>query len=194
MKQRSKARQANEVAGDAELFSRFQDGDNEAFLELFDRHAQRIGKYCYRMLGEQEAARDIVQDVWETVMAYRDRPETTLQKPLALFYTVARNRCLTYLRDRHSHTPLDLLREDEHPAIEQRGLSQIEELVLMALERLPLPEREVLILHIYSEYKFAEIARILNESQGAIRTRAWRGRRQLKRVIAALIELDEYDN
>lgn len=191
MLQPSETGKTNEAAGDAELFKRFQDGDNTAFLELFDRHAQRIGQYCHRIIGEREQAQDMVQDVWETVMKYRDREEVTLQNPLALFYRIARNRCLNYLRDRRLHTPLNALKEEQHPLIENRSMSQLEELVLIALERLPLAEREVLVLHIYSEYKFEEIAEMMSESSGAIRTRAWRARRQLKRVIAALIELDD---
>ncbi len=67
----------------------------------------------------------------------------------------------------------------------------MEELVMIAMERLPLDQREVLILYAYSGYKFEEIAQMVGESHGAVRTRAWRARRQLKRIIAALIELDE---
>ncbi len=62
---------------------------------------------------------------------------------------------------------------------------------MAALEHLPLPQREVLILNAYSGYRFDEIAEMLGEPVGAIRTRAWRARVQLGRVVSALIELDE---
>lgn len=183
-------RRGNEPS-EAELFARFQKGDDSAFLELFDRHAGRIGRFCYRLIGDPERAQDIVQDVWERLVKFRDKEGNDVRNPMGLIYTMARNLCLNYLRDKRGHIPLHALDEEDHPAYEQRELSRHEEMVILALERLPLPQREILILNAYSDYSFEEIAEMIGETYGGVRTKAWRGRRQLRQIISALIEFDE---
>jgi RNA polymerase sigma-70 factor (ECF subfamily) len=106
---------------------------------------------------------------------------------------MARNICLNRLRTRNRTAPIDALAEDQHPSSEQNERSRMEELILMALERIPLEQREVLILNVYSGYTFEEIAEMTGESSGTVRTRAWRARRQLKRVITGLIALDDFN-
>lgn len=178
-------------ADEITLFARFLDGDDGAFLELFDRHAARIGRYCFRLIGDRERAQDIVQDVWEKLVRLRAKGEGEVRNPMGLIYTIARNLCLNHIRDRRSHIPLHTLDDEDHPAGETRELTRHEEMAVLALERLPLPQREVLILNAYSDYSFDEIAEMIGETHGAVRTKAWRARRQLRRIIAAMIEFDE---
>ncbi|MCB0711409.1 MAG: RNA polymerase sigma factor [Ignavibacteriae bacterium] len=177
--------------GNDELFSRFMEGDNVAFMEFFDRHTSRLGKYCRKMVGNEREAEDVLQDMWEKVLRRREERTPIPPNPVGILYWLARNLCLNRIRDRKEHASLDDLSEGMHPAAEQNAPSQMEELVLIALERLPLSQREPLILNAYSGYSFEEIAEMMEESVGTIRTRAWRGRRQLKRLLTALIELDE---
>lgn len=132
-----------------------------------------------------------MQDLWEKVALLRGDGKSPPHNPLGLLYWMARNLCLNHIRDRRQHLSLDSLSEMQHPSTMPGELSHMEELVMIAMERLPLDQREVLILYAYSGYKFEEIAQMVGESHGAVRTRAWRARRQLKRIIAALIELDE---
>ena len=61
----------------------------------------------------------------------------------------------------------------------------------MALDRLPMDQREVLILNAYAGYRYEEIAEMVGETVGAVRTRAWRARAKLGRIIAALLGLQE---
>ena len=173
------------------LFARFQSGDDEAFLALFDRHANRIGRYCYRMIGDRDHARDVAQDVWEKLVKLRNKVNYQLQNPLGLLYRIARNLSLNHIRDRRDHIPLDSLAEENHPQMELSELSRFEEMAIIALQKLPLIQREILILHSYSGYTFEEIGQMIDENPGAVRTKAWRARQQLKRMIAALIEFEE---
>lgn len=178
-------------ASEAQLFADFQSGDDSAFLELFDRHAGRMGRYCYRLIEDSDRAQDIVQDVWEKLMQFRNKPQGEVRNPMGLVYTMARNLCLNHLRDTRNHVPLHTLEEEDHPAYEHRELSRHEEMVILALNQLPLPQREILILNAYSDYTFDEIALMIGETHGAVRTKAWRARRQLRQVIAAMIEFEE---
>lgn len=189
--QSRKEKRGEGMAEETKLFARFLDGDDGAFLELFDRHAARIGRYCYRLIGDPERAQDIVQDLWEKLVRLRAKGQGEVRNPMGLIYTIARNLCLNHIRDRRPYIPLHTLDEEDHPAGETRELTRHEEMAILALERLPLPQREVLILNAYSDYNFDEIAEMIGETHGAVRTKAWRARRQLRRIIAAMIEFDE---
>ena len=176
---------------DFDLFSRFLSGEDAALMELFDRHTHRLYLYCLKFVGDRVQAEDLVQDLWERVIKLRSRSSEPPPNPLGLLYRIARNLSLNSIRDRRQVSSLDALPEWQHPSVSTREMSQHEELVVAALQHLPLPQREVLILNAYSGYRFDEIAEMLGEPVGAIRTRAWRARVQLGRVISALIELDE---
>jgi RNA polymerase sigma-70 factor (ECF subfamily) len=178
-------------ADDAVLFARFFDGDDAAFIELFDRHTPRLGRYCRKMIGDGDRVEDLLQDIWERLVRMRNDRRERPDNPLGLLYWMARNLCLNHVRDSKHHISIESIPEWRHPGAGFDEMSHLEELVVIALGRLPLDQREVLILNAYSGYSFEEIARMMNESYGAIRTRAWRARRQLKRIIAALVELDE---
>lgn len=49
---------------DEELVALAQAGDREAFALLYDRYLPRVYSYCYRLLGEREAAEDANTDVF----------------------------------------------------------------------------------------------------------------------------------
>jgi RNA polymerase sigma-70 factor (ECF subfamily) len=184
-------RARSEPSPDVAHFARFLAGDDAAFMQLFDRHTHRLYLYCLKFLGDREAAEDIVQDLWERVIKLRSAPREAPDNVLAFLYRIARNLCLNFRRDSKQHASLEGLGEHDHPHADSRELSQHEELVIAALPKLPIAHREVLILNAYAGYRFDEIAQMLGEPVGAIRTRAWRARAQLGRIISALIGLDE---
>jgi RNA polymerase sigma-70 factor (ECF subfamily) len=176
---------------DVDLFARFLAGEDAALMELFDRHTHRLYLYCLKFVGDRVQAEDLVQDLWERVIKLRNKPREAPPNPLGLLYRIARNLSLNSIRDRRQLSSLDTLPEWQHPSVSTREMSQHEELVVAALAHLPLAQREVLILNAYSGYRFDEIAEMLGEPVGAVRTRAWRARVQLGRVVSAMIELDE---
>lgn len=171
------------------LLQQFLRGDDSAFMQMFDRHTHRLYLYCMKFVHNHERAEDLVHDIWERVIRLRG---TEQQAPLLpLLYRIARNLCLNTVRDAKNHASLEVLPEHYHPTTNIREMSQHEELVVQALPRLPIQQREVLILHAYSGYSFEEIAEMLGEQVGAVRTRAWRARSQLARLVAAMIEIDD---
>ncbi len=176
---------------DADLCARFMGGDDTAFMELFDRHTHRLYLYCLKFVHDRVLAEDLVHDIWERFIKLREKDPAPLQNPAGYLVRMARNLCLNHIRDTKKFSGLEDVPEQELPHTDIKELSHHEELVLMALPRLPVSQREVLILNAYSGYRFDEIAEILGESVGAIRTRAWRARNQLGRIISAFIELDE---
>jgi RNA polymerase sigma-70 factor, ECF subfamily len=178
---------------DKTLFDRFFAGDDAAFMEIFDRHTQRLYLYCLKYVNDRQAAEDLVQDIWERVMKLRASGAEAPIIPLAFLYRIARNLSLNHLRNQRNHAQLEALPEWKLPSVTPRERTHHEELLAIAMEHLPIPYREVLILNAYSDYRFDEIAEMLDESVGTVRTRAWRARNRLARLLAALISMDDPD-
>jgi RNA polymerase sigma-70 factor (ECF subfamily) len=142
------------------------------------------------MLGDAEAAQDVMQEVWERVVRMRGGHDT-VANPMGLLMRIVRNLSLNYLRDERPHLSLDDLGEAQHPGASLREPSYLEELIVMALERLPVPQREVLILHVYSGYDYTEIATMLELPVDNVRMRAMRGRAHLGRIMSALMAVED---
>lgn len=189
--QEQKERTSPSKISDAELFARFFDGDGSALVLIFDRHNHRLYLYCLQFVHDPQLAEDLTQELWERVLRLRNDEHVTVQNPMGLLLTIARNLCIDAIRKTRYHSDLDELPEASHPVSSIPELSHLEELVLLALPHLPVAQREVLALHTYSGYRFDEIAEMLGEPVGAIRTRAWRARAHLGRIISAMIGLDD---
>jgi RNA polymerase sigma-70 factor (ECF subfamily) len=147
--------------------------------------------YCLKFIGDRRQTEDMVQDLWERVIKLRGERREHLDNPIGFLIRMARNLCLNHIRDRKQMASLQDIPEWEHPATVPRELTHNEELVVAALGHLPENQREVLVLNAYSGYRFDEIAEMLGEQVGAVRTRAWRARMQLGRIVSAFIGLDE---
>jgi len=176
---------------EADLFARFFHGDDNAFAELFDRHTHRLYLFAMKYVGDRQGAEDIIQDVWEKLIRMRGEGKGVPDNPMGYIVTMIRNLSLNRVRDRKEHASIDDLSEGELPRQFPAELSHAEELVVKAMPNLPESYREVLVLNAYSGYRFDEIAAMLGEPVGSIRTRAWRARAQLARIISAYMELDD---
>lgn len=173
---------------DALLFAQHLEGEDAAFVELFNRHNHRLYLYCLKLVGSAEAAEDLTQELWEKVIRLRFSETKTVHNPGGFFVRMARNLSLNYLRDHKRLSPLDSLPESASPTDSIRERSEREELVVLALAKLPLDYREVLILHNYSGYSLEEIAAMLGKSVDAIWKRASRAREKLRKEVMSMIE------
>ncbi len=175
---------------DSELFDQFLAGDDHAFAGIVTRHSQRLFAYCVAYLHDAEAARDVMQEAWERLARMRGKKEA-VPNPAGLLVSMVRNLSLNYIRDRRNHISVDELTDRQHPASAPAEPSYLEEMVMLAMERLPIPQREVLILKLFSDYDYDEIARILNLSIDAVRMRAMRGRAHLAGLVEAMVRIED---
>jgi RNA polymerase sigma-70 factor (ECF subfamily) len=186
---------ATEVSEEAALLLDFIHGDDSAFVELFDRHNQRLYLYCLKILADEQQAEDLLQELWERVIRLRVKPpEQTILTPGAFFVTMARNLCFNLLKQQkrrgvlNEEIRLDLTEttgRGARPEVERRELS---ELMDRALAELSMESREVLVLQCYSGFAYEEIAEMLSMTVTAVRMRASRARTQLRTAIEKIID------
>ena len=91
---------------DVELLRRLAAGDEDAFLEFYRRHQGGIYRYAMHMTGSPEAAADVVQDTFMTLIRHSDKFDQDKGAPAAFLFGIARNH-LRKLREKESrYVPL----------------------------------------------------------------------------------------
>ena len=178
---------------DEVLLKRAGEGDQAAFLELYDRHRQPIFRFAYRLLGEVDIAEDVTHDCFLSLIRKPEnfRPE---RAPLRTYlFAAARNLALKYFRDTGRETTLDEVTEEPQLSPRQEPLRKLldEELaaeVRRAVFTLPPLQREALILFEYEGLSLNEIAGITGADVGAVKGRLYRARERLKSILRPYIE------
>src|SRR5712691_5207243 len=86
-----------EILVTADLMSRAQAGDEDAFRELTDPHRRELHVHCYRMLGSFHDAEDVLQETllaaWQGLGGFEGRASIR-----TWLYRIATNRCLNARR------------------------------------------------------------------------------------------------
>jgi RNA polymerase sigma-70 factor, ECF subfamily len=183
---------------EADLMTRYCDGDAGAFRELYGRVAPRLVGYLQRMCGERATAEDLVQQTFLKIHGARSAYVRGAD-PVPWMFAIARRTFLDEARRRKrarvqvpggdGHLPEVAAAMDGSPLADPRPAAPDPELVtaaLDALQRLPPAQREALILTKMSGKSIAEAAAITGASAGAMKLRAHRAYVALRRALAAL--------
>ena len=181
---------------DEELIARFQEGDEQAYVELVNRFRNRLMSFIYRYVNDMEQAEDIVQDALLKLYTHKHYYKN-IAKFSTWIYTIAANLAKTELRKKKSRkvTYLSQMgpeeRDYELPAVEPDTdeLAQseyIENKIQAAIQKLPLHFRTVTILRDIQELSYEEISKILDVPLGTVKSRINRARIQLQKELKDL--------
>lgn len=158
---------------DEYLIRRAQAGDRDALDRLVRRYYEKIYAYCSRHVGEKQAAEDLCQDTFVSMLEHIEdyRHYDKFQNYL---YVVAGNKCRDFYRRKK---PLCCAEVPEQPTAGSE-----EELLMRELVRkLPEELREAVMLRFYQELKYSDIAKILGISASLAKYR-------VKKAVACLRE------
>ena len=156
-----------------------------ALTDLYRLHALPLIRLAYVMLGDRQAAEDVVQDAFAGL--YRRWGRLADQtKALQYLRSSVLNGCRTVIR---RHRPvLELLDPGLAPAdvsAETAMLAGEQQRVLMrAIRRLPGRQREALVLRFYLDAPDAEIARLMGIRESTVRSTTHRAIAALGRLLA----------
>lgn len=167
-------------AGD--LVRRAQQGDVAAFEALYRTHAPAVFALCRRMLGDEQQARELLQDVfvraWERLPSFRGESSlATWLHRLGVNAVLERLRSTKREAARRADAPEGSLgRSTETDSDTRMDLES-------ALSTLAPGAREVFLLHDVYGYSHDEIASIVGIAPATARVQLWRARRALMRII-----------
>ncbi len=175
------------------LLKQAGEGDQAAFLDLYNRYREPIFRFAYRLLGSVEIAEDVTHDCFLSLIRKPEnfRPERASLK--TYLYAAARNLAMKHFRNQGRETGLDEVSEEPKDSPRRGPLRRLldEELATFVREAvlsLPPLQREALILFEYEGLSLNEVAEIAGTDAGAIKARLYRAREGLRRILKPYME------
>ncbi|SHK17333.1 RNA polymerase sigma factor [Hespellia stercorisuis] len=168
---------------DRELMRKVHGGDREALGAVIDRYYADIYRFCLYMIREENDAYDLTQEVFLKFIKYSISYQNNNLKGYLL--TIARNVCLSYFRNKKVLLQLCELkgaedisgvRDESHDVMVSIWLKEM-------LGKLSEEIREVIILRIYEELKFKEIAKIMGSNISTTKSRFRLGVKYMKKMM-----------
>jgi RNA polymerase sigma-70 factor (ECF subfamily) len=157
------------------------DGDQAACAWLVHRWTAPVFRFCRRMLGNDEDARDAAQDTLVKVLRNLHRYDPN-RKFSTWVFGIARNTCIDEHRKRKRRAwdePGEVI--DPRPdALTHTSRGQQATHIHQAIEKLSPLYREVLVLYHFEHMKYREIAEILDIPIGTVMNRIFRARIRLR--------------
>lgn len=192
--------QKNELS-DLDLVRRAKLGDASAYEQLVQRYHTKIYGLVYGMTSNREDAEDVVQDVfvkaWKAMSHFREQSSF-----YTWLYRIALNQTINFRkkRNRRKNTSFDEFDPDIKQAesyrefsskgspLRKMSLSEFQEKMNEALLTLSDKHRAVVVMHDVQGMPHLEIAKIMNCSEGTIRSRLFYAHKQLQVQLAEFVK------
>ena len=188
---------------DLEFVTLCQRGDVDAFRPLVEKHQKKMLNIAYRMMGDYEAASEVVQDAF--LQAYKAirkfRGEARFSTWLCrIVINLSKNRIKqmkTRLEREGVSLDAPIETEDgqvphdppaqEPSALEQMERKEVERAVQVCINALDNDYREVLVLRDIQGLSYDEIGEILKIPGGTVKSRLFRARDALKEGLKKVL-------
>lgn len=175
------------------LVTAFQSGRQEAYAELYMRYFDRVYNYIRVVVRDDHEAEEGTQQVFLNALTALPRYKPGREPFRAWLFIIARNQAITMLRRQgrlQTTDPAVLDRRRESAGAGTGDITALEWItdreLLMLIERLPLPQRQVLLLRYMLDLSHREIAAVLDRSSDDVRMQLHRAQRFLRERLDAL--------
>lgn len=142
----------------------------DAFGELYEEFYDAIYRFTYLRVNDQALCEDLVSQIWEKTLTHlpslkSDAPEVFR----AWIFTLTRNCIAEHFR-RHKEVPLPEDWDSAGPDNPHQDFKDKElgEAITLALQGLPLLEREIVSLKVFGDLSNKDIAKLLNKPENTI--------------------------
>jgi RNA polymerase sigma-70 factor (ECF subfamily) len=176
---------------DDELIARAQKGDLRSFDVLVRRYQKRIYFVAYRMVKNHDAADDVAQETF--INAYSAIKSFKLGHSLYTWlYRICMNLSINYLKRQKFVIPESHFDEESKPLEKAAAGSdpgelleskELESRIEKAVDSLPPKYKAVLVLRIYEDLSYQEIAQTLKISIGTVMSRLFRARERMQEML-----------
>lgn len=179
---------------DETLMRLIAQAQESALGELYDRYNRLVYSMAINSVGEPALAEEITQDVFLRIWNKATTYQAEQGKVMTWIASITRYRSIDMLRRlkvRPEGNRSAWVEEDDEPfesidpidIEEQVELNQRSENIRKAIAELPKDQRQALTLAFFNGYSHAEIAQILNEPLGTVKTRIRLAMQKLRQTL-----------
>lgn len=189
---------------DSVLLEKFKKGDEESFRKLVEKYQSKVYSIALAMVKDKTEAEDIMQDIFIKVYRSLDNFKGK-SKFYTWLYRITINTCINHLNQNKKTNTISLFssedREKYQVQINKTSLfpeeskspfeilqnQELEEKIKLAIDSLPLELKQVFLLREIDDLSYKEMAKILNCSEGTIKSRLFRARDKLREKIGSYL-------
>jgi len=178
---------------DPALLASIGKGDEQAFSQLYDHSSTLLYTLAFRILGNQDEAGELLQDVYLEVWRKVARYDIGRGTPIAWLITLTRSRAIDRLRartvrGRNAAVPLDdvvasRLADLGPSPYETQADQELRMAGGTAITGLPAAQQQAIELAYYEGLSHQEIATRLNQPLGTVKTRIKLGMSKLRESL-----------
>ncbi|WP_336761606.1 sigma-70 family RNA polymerase sigma factor [Asaia sp. VD9] len=164
------------------------EGDQEAFSHIVSRHSQHVVRIAARIVGSVEAAEEISQEIFIKIWKSAAQYESARSRFSTWLYRVVMNSCIDFTRKR-KFDPLpdsfDVIDESENPE-EEAARKEWENMLAVAVDRIPVQQREAITLVYGEDHTGTEAARLMGISRKRVERLLSSGRSRLRKEMLGM--------
>lgn len=191
-----------QITDDFQLVEAFRHGDEKAFEELVRRYQRQVANIIYLTLGNREAIEDLTQEVF--IRVYKSLAR--FQHDASVYswiYRITVNLCIDEIRRRKIKRTISLQFFSDHKLEQEKKFKdkataadrvlteERRSMVREALQKLSPLQRTVIVLREYEDLSYDEIAKTLNISTQAVKSRIFRARDELRKLLEGYFGEDQ---
>lgn len=176
-------------ADEQHLLHQAKQGDRQAFGRLVDRHMKRTYSVALRFMNDRHLAEEVVQEsfvkAYQAIGSFRGDSEFT-----TWLYRIVVNLSLNAMKaNKRTHVPFDTSLSASLTPVQQPSEDSVRtDLIRKALTDLPALQQQVVVLRHLEGHSTREVSRILQCSEGTVKTHLFRGLKKLRVKLGFLRE------
>lgn len=183
------------TVSDLELVGKVKSGDRRAFSELVKRHQRSVLRLSLRFVKEMDTAEDVTQEAfikaYEKLNSFEGRASFK-----SWLFQIAVNTARNKLRE-NKRDVVDI--EDVQLAVEAKAESSlvhtaVSDILNNEVEKLPFKQRTALVLRVYEDMSFNEIADIMECPYDTAKANYRHALMKLRQVFEQQAELKDWTN
>ncbi len=179
-----------EKTSEKDILKAVAGGNKQAYQEIVTRYKSTAYYVALGFVKNVQDALDISQDAF--IRAFRRIKKFDQSRAFyPWFYIILKNLCLDHLRKqrRMSEIPIERVQVFED---EGRNL-EIRDALWKGIEKLPLLQREAIVLKYFHQYSYQEIAEIIQKPIGTVMSSLYYAKRKLREILTPYLRRDTSD-
>ena len=175
----------NQLEIEQQCIEAVQSGNKDAYCTIVKCYMKKAYYIALGFVKSEPDALDISQDAF--IKAFKHIKKFRTGNPFfPWFYQILRNLCLDWLKKNRkiNQIPLENINLFSNPACSQDIKIQIWE----GIEKLPLAQKEILILRYFQGFSYAEIARTLGKPLGSVMSSIHYAKRNLRNQMEKMLK------